>query len=192
MCVELEGVKVGGVYSKCRARVHEMMQWLDGIQASIGTGRWVLIGDWNVHHVRWSLDRRGDSIVRVLDEWRVARGARLVRGREHTFERGRGNEVVVSRIDFAIAGGGREPGSLVTGWGPLDHSAIGCMVAVEGFEEVVRYQDAVDWLKVQVTVADEHEGWYECLDRDSAYERLVDFQRRHLKKIRICGRSKRW
>ena len=191
VCVELEGVRVGGVYSKSGARVHEMMQWLGGIQASIGTGRWVLIGDWNAHHMRWSLDGRGDSIGRVLYNWMVARGARLVRGMEHTFERRRGNGVVVSRIDFAIAGGGREPGSLVTSWGLSNHSAIGCMMAVEGFEEVVGYRDAVDWLKVQVTVADEHEGWYECLDGDSAYERLLDFRRRHLKKIRICGRSKR-
>ena len=136
ICVHgVGGVKVGGVYSKCSARVHEMMQWLDGIQASIGTAWWVLIGDWNAHHMRWSLDGREYSIGRVLDEWRVARGTRLVRGREHTFERRRGNGVVVSRIDFAFVGGGREPGSLVTGWGLSDRSPIGCMVAVEGFEE---------------------------------------------------------
>ena len=45
VCVELGGVKIGGVYSKCGVRVHEMMQWLDGIQALIRNGRWVLIGD---------------------------------------------------------------------------------------------------------------------------------------------------
>ena len=78
------------------------------------------------------------------------------------------------------------------GWGLSDYSAIGCMVAVEGFEEAVGYRDAVDWLKVQVTVADEHEGWYECLDGDSAYGRVVDSRRRHLKTIRICVRSNRW
>ena len=135
--VVLGGVKMVGVYSKCRARVHGMMQWLEGIQASIGSGHWVLIGDWIAHHVRWSLDGRGDPVGRVIYEWQVARGARLVRGREHTFERRRRNGVVVSRIDFAIAGGCREPESLVTGWGLSDHSAIGCMVAVEGFEEAV-------------------------------------------------------
>ena len=115
VCVELGGVKIEGVYTKCGARVHDMMQWLDGIQASIGSGRWVLIGHWNAHHMRWSLDKRGDTVGRVLDEWRAARGARLLQGREHTFERRRGNVVVVSRIDVAIARGGREPGSLVSG-----------------------------------------------------------------------------
>ena len=98
--------------------------------------------------------------------------------------------MVVSRIDFAIAGGGREPGTRVRGWGLSDHSAIGCMVAVEEFEEAVGYRDAVDWLMVQVTVGDEHKGWYECLDWDSAYVRVVDFRRRHLKKISICGGAK--
>ena len=57
---------------------------------------------------------------------------------------------------------------------------------------MVRYWDAVDWLKVQVTVADENYWWYESLDRGSAYARLVDLRRRHLRKIKICGRSKRW
>ena len=142
--------------------------------------------------MRWSLDKREDSVGRVLDEWRVARGVRLVRGREHTFERRRESGVVLSRIYFAIAVGGREPGSLVIGWGLSDHSAIGCIVAVEGFEEAVGCQDVVDWLKLQVTGADEHEGWYESVDGDSAYERLVDFRRRHFKRIRICGRIKKW
>ena len=41
-------------------------------------------------------------------------------------------------------------------------------------------------------VADEDEAWYESLVGDSAYERLVDLRRQHLKRIRICGRSKRW
>ena len=41
-----------------------------------------------------------------------------------------------------------------------------------------------------VTVADEGEVWYGDLVGDSAYERLVDFRRRHLKEIRVCGRSK--
>ena len=43
-----------------------------------------------------------------------------------------------------------------------------------------------------LTVADEYEGWYGGLVGCSAYERLVDFGRRHLKRIRICGRSKQW
>ena len=43
-----------------------------------------------------------------------------------------------------------------------------------------------------LTVAEEDGGWYEGLAGDSAYEHLVDYRRRHLKRIRICGRSKRW
>ena len=83
-------------------------------------------------------------------------------------------------------------GGLSSGWGLLDHSTIDYMVAVDNQELVEGCRDAVDWGKVQLTVADERETWYRELVGDTAYDRLDDFRRRHLKKIRICGRSKRW
>ena len=63
---------------------------------------------------------------------------------------------------------------------------------MDALEGVVDSREAVDWEAVALTVADEDGGWYECLAGDSAYERLTEFRRRHLKRIRICGRSKRW
>ena len=45
VCVEIGGVRIGGVYSKYGARVHEMLRWLDRVQALVGNGRWLLIGD---------------------------------------------------------------------------------------------------------------------------------------------------
>ena len=192
VCVELGGVRFGGVYSMCRASVHEMSSWLENIRGSIGDGRWILIGDWNAHHAQWSIDGRSDSLGRVLEDWRCERGARLLRGRGHTFERRRGGVVVTSRIDFALAGGGVERGGLSTGWGLSDHSAIGCQVAVDGLEGVVGHRDAVDWLEVQLVVEVEGEDWYEGLVGETAYEKWVDFRKAHLKKIRIRGRSKRW
>ena len=45
---------------------------------------------------------------------------------------------------------------------------------------------------MQLTVADEREAWYGELVGMTAYDKLVDFRNRHLKKIRIFGRSKRW
>ena len=125
-----------------------MTQWLEGIQGSIGSGGWVLIGDWNAHHAQWSLDGRSNSVGRVLEEWRQGRGARLLRGREHTFERRSGGGAVISRIDFALAGGGVERGGLSAGWGLSDHSAIGYVVEVDDLVDVVGHRDAVDWLKV--------------------------------------------
>ena len=59
-------------------------------------------------------------------------------------------------------------------------------------EGVVDTREVVDWAAVALTVADEEEGWYEGLIRGSVYEKLVDFRRRHLKRIRICSRSKHW
>lgn len=103
----------------------------------------------------------------------------------------RGDGVVVLRIDFALAGGGVERGGLSLGGGLSDHLAIGCMVYIDDLEMVEGSRDAVDWAKVQLTVADEREVWYEELVGDTAYDKLVDLGRRHLKKIRVSGRSKR-
>ena len=191
-CVELGGVRFGGVYGKCGSSVHGMSWWPEGIQGSIGSGGWVLIGNWNAHHARWSLDGRSNWVGKVLEEWQQGRGARLLRGREHTFERRRRGGAVVSRIDFALAGGGVERGGLSAGWGLSDDSAIGCVVAVDDLVGVVGYRDAVDWLKVQMTVDGEGDDWYEGLVGESAYEKLVNFRWLYLKRIRICGRSKRW
>ena len=60
----------------------------------------------------------------------------------------------------------------------------------DALEGVVDFREAVDWDAVALTVADENEGWYGSRAGDSAYERLVDFRKRHLKRIRICDRSK--
>ena len=75
---------------------------------------------------------------------------------------------MTSRIDFALAVGGVERGGLSLGWGLSDHSAIGCLVAVDDLELVVGHRDAVDWAKVQLTVADEDGGWYDSLVGDTA------------------------
>lgn len=79
-----------------------------------------------------------------MDEWRRGLGARILKSREHSVEQRRENGVVVSRIDFAIAGGGVERRGLSTGWGLWYHSAIGCLVGVDDSEEA-GYRDSVDW-----------------------------------------------
>ena len=100
------------------------------------------------------MDGTSDSVGRVLAEWQSFRGASIIRSRNHTFERRRGDGVVMSRIDFPLAGGGVERGELSSGWGLLDHSAIGCLVAVDHMEMMQGSRDAVDWAKVQLTVTD--------------------------------------
>lgn len=64
---------------------------------------------------------------------------------------------MASRIDYMIGGGGADRGALAVGWGLSDHSAVGCLVAVDVLEDVVWYQDTVNWLIMQVTVADKVE-----------------------------------
>ena len=44
---------------------------------------------------------------------------------------------------------------------------------------------------MQLSVADEREAWYGKLVGDTANDRLIDFRKTDLKKIRIYGKSKR-
>ena len=114
-----------------------------------------------------------------------------MKGDGNTFERTRAGATVASRIDFAVVGGGHL-GPLEVVWGLSEHSAIGRVVQVAELVGVVEAREVVDWEAVKRMVADEDEEWYGGLAGDTAYERLVDFHRRHLKQIRICGRSKQW
>ena len=127
-----------------------------------------------------------------MQSWMEERGARLVKGEGNTFERTHEGVTVASWIDFAVEGGGAQLGPLESVWGLSDHSASGVVVRMDALEGVVDSREAVDWDAVALTVADRDKEWYGDLAGDSAYERLVDFRRHHLKRIRICGRSKRW
>ena len=95
--------------------MHEMPHWLGRVQELVGDGRWILIGDWNAQHAEWSLEGRSDSVGKVSEQWRTARGTKILRSRSHTFDSLRGDEAVVSRIDFGLAGGGVERGGLSSG-----------------------------------------------------------------------------
>ena len=45
---------------------------------------------------------------------------------------------------------------------------------------------------VACTLLDTREEWYDGLVRESAYEKLIDVQRKQVNRLRIGGRSKRW
>ena len=64
---------------------------------------------------------------------------------------------------------------------------IGGVVWVDALVRVADMREAVDWVAVALTVADEDEGWYEGFAGGSTYEKLVDFRRRHLRWIRIAA-----
>ena len=99
---------------------------------------------------------------------------------------------MASQIDFAVEGGGASLGTLEGEWGLSDHSMISGVVRVDALVGVSDWREAIDWDAMALTVEDEDVGWYGDLAGGSAYEKLVDFRRRHLRRIRICGRSKRW
>ena len=81
VAVEVGGCRVGGVYGKCGVSMNVMEDWLGTRGGWIGGGDWVLLGDWNAHHHKWSLDGRSGSGGRVLAEWVLERGAGSTLGR---------------------------------------------------------------------------------------------------------------
>ena len=56
----------------------------------------------------------------------------------------------------------------------------------------------VDWIKVEATVEEEEveenkkRQLYRDLKGDTAYDKLIDFQKQHLKAIKLGGQAKRW
>ena len=129
---------------------------------------------------------------RVLSDWVDKLGARVSFGAGETFCRRRLEGVVSSRIDFCVLSPDADWKSWNASWGLLDHCTIGgeSLVEVGGGRELVR--EGIDYPLVACTLLDTDEGWYDGLLVESAYEKLVDFQRRHVKSLRIGGRSKRW
>ena len=151
----------------------------------------MLMGDWNAHHHTWSLDGKSGPGGRVLAEWVLERGAEVHFGEGGTFERRRGREVVQSRIDFVVASPDSGWTSGDTDWLLSDHSSIGGSLVIEEVKKADR-REVIDWDGLAATLADEDEGWYAGLMGETAYDKLLDLRRRHLKLLRVCGKSKRW
>ena len=150
------------------------------------------MGDWNASHERWSLDGGSNTGERVLNEWIEGLGARVSFGEGRTFCRRRLGGVVSWRIDFCVLSPDADWEVWGTSWGLSDHCAIGGEVLVEvgGSRELVRGE--IVWPMVACTLLDAGEGWYDGLVGESACEKLVNFREKHMKRLRIGGRSKRW
>ena len=190
--LQIGDYKFGGVYSRCGSTVARVKSWLEGVGSSLRDCRWVVLGDWNASHERWYLDGGSNTRGRVLSDWVDGLGARVSFGARETFCRRRLGRIVSSRIDFCMLSPDADWESWDASWGLSDHCAIGgeSLVEVGGGRELVR--EGIDWPLVACTLLDADEGWYDGLLGESAYEKLVDFRRRHVKSLRIGGRSKRW
>ena len=188
--VEVGGCMVGGVYGKCGVGVYAMRDWLGCLEGWIGGGDWVLLGNWNAHHHTWSLDGRSGPGGRVLAEWVLEWGAEVYFGEGGTFERRRGRDVVQSQIDFGITSPDSGWTDEDTDWLRSDHSSIGGSWVVGEVRRMDR-REVVDWDGLTATLANEDERWYGGLVGETALDKLLDLRRKHLKLLKVCGKSKR-
>ena len=100
--LQIRDYRFGGVYGRCGSTVARMKAWLEGVGSSLRECRWVVLGDWNASHERWSLDGGSNTGGRVLSDWVDGFGARVSFGAGETFCRQRLGGVVSSRIDFCV------------------------------------------------------------------------------------------
>ena len=95
-----------------------------------------------------------------------------------------------SRIDFVVT----LPDS---GWTDVgtecllsDHPSIGGSLVIGEVRRADR-REVVDWDRLTATFTDEDERWHNDLVGETAYDKLLDLRRKHLKLLKVCGRSKR-
>ena len=99
--------------------------------------------------------------------------------------------MVQSQIDFAVASPDSDWTDEGGDWLLSDHPSIGGSLVICEAKSTVGSK-VVDWDRLVTTLADEDEGWYGDLGRDTGYDKLLDLRRKHLQLLRVCGRSKRW
>ena len=99
--------------------------------------------------------------------------------------------MVQSRIDFVVASPDSGWIGEANDWLLSDYAGIGGSLVVDELRRVDE-REIIDWDKLALTLAEEDEGWYQGLVGETAYDKLLDLQRKHLKKLRVYGRSKRW
>ena len=78
-----------------------------------------------------------------------------------------------------------------TDWLLSDHLSIGRSLVIDEVRRADR-REVVNWDRLAATLTDEDEGWYRDLVGETAYDKLLDLRWKHLKLLRLCGRSKRW
>ena len=127
----------------------------------------------------------------MLAKWVLERGSVVHFGKGGTLEWRRGTDVVQSRIDFAVTSPDSGWTDEDAAWLLSDYSSIGGLLVIGEVKRVDR-REVVDWDGLAVTLADEDERWYADLVRETAYDKLLDLRRRHLKLLRVSRKSKQW
>ena len=99
--------------------------------------------------------------------------------------------MVQSRIDFVVSSHDSGWTSEDGDWLLSDHVSIGGTLVVEELGRVDG-REVIKWDKLAILLEDEDEGWYRDPVGATAYNKLLDLRQKHLKKLRVCGRSKCW
>ena len=100
-------------------------------------------------------------------------------------------DVVQSRIDFAVTSPDSGLIDKDAAWLLSDHSSISGSLVIGEVRRMDR-REVVDWDGLAATLADEDARWYSGLVAETAYDKLLDLRRKHLKLLEMCVKSKWW
>ena len=120
----------------------------------------------------------------MLANWVDEQGADVHFGEGGTFKRRRNGEVVQSRIDFAVALW--ECGWMVedSDWLLLDHASMAGSLVVGDLRQVVD-REVIHGDRLGGSLVNKDQRWYNKLVGRTAYEKLLDLQACHIKRLKV-------
>ena len=121
----------------------------------------------------------------------MEQGAEVHFRKRGTFEWKWGRGVVQSWIDFTVTSLDSGRTDEDADWLLSDHSSLGRSMVI-GELRGTNSRKVVDWDGLVATLVDEDEGWYRDLVGETAYDKLLDLRWKHLKRLKVGGKSKRW
>ena len=70
--VKAGGVKIAGVYRRGEEGISDLHEWTTSMETTARSGHRMALGDWNTHHISWSLkdqsDRRGNYLHDLMQQ----------------------------------------------------------------------------------------------------------------------------
>ena len=196
--IEVAGYRIAGVYRQGNGGTKDIEDWLAVCGRIKDTSKPCLaLGDWNSHHASWSLDGKGDARGRYLKEGMEELGLTLdTKSSGATFRCG---DFQQSRIDLVLRSEEIAWEDSSKRWLLSDHYIITGTIKLREDLPPPPPREIID-IKAIGLIFDsmskvsesEQEEWYEGLEGDSAYNKLMGLVASCRRLFRHHERSKRW
>ena len=199
--LETASYQVVGVYRPVREGLQDIKEWLEVCAKISLRAPSIVVGDWNAHHPRWSLNKNEDGCGRALQEGMNLACFCLDSGpREATFRRTLDHgQVRESRIDLFFRTDQLSLRVHPAEWLLSDHTAIRAefnsstnLVPPSAKSNIdVSQLEALLVATAQLDISDQT-YWYDNIPGSNPYAKLLSLVAKCMKPFKICEHSKRW